>query len=565
MKKNSLTTAVVAGIAGVAGLANVSNAVNLNPDGLGQVLIYPYYTVNGGNNTLISVVNTTDEVKAVKVRFLESLNSREVLDFNLYLSPFDVWTAAVTQSGATGPGRLFTSDRSCTVPAIPAAGVDFRNFAYTGTFDDDGPNTLDRTRDGHIEMIEMGVVVDDEDTTGPAFPLPGAPGNLSGVDNVPGDSGETFASDATHIDGVPDNCTSLIASWANGEWFTNGQTDMDEPTGGLFGGASIVDVANGTNLAYNADAIDGFFTLANNASLHTGPGFTLPTLAQAQTTLGEADAIVFDNGNLITLDFVSGRPDAVSSVYMHDEIYNEFNTEPSLGADSEWVVTFPTKRLHLETTSASPSLAARRRPFANDTDDTGDTTGTPAGNIGGAGETGLFDPNGYCEPINVAYYDREEGPEAPTPIVDFSPQPENAPTVLSLCFEANVVTFNQTAEVTAGASAVLGATRTARNINLTTASGADVNAGWIAMHLGNLNNFLLDGLPTQATPRNQLFGLPVTGFWVANFVNANAAPGVLANYSLLSKHRASRTAQSVIVVNEGIAGETITPTGFAAS
>src|SRR5688500_4965089 len=185
MKKNSLTTAVVAGIAGVAGLANVSNAVNLNPDGLGQVLIYPYYTVNGGNNTLISVVNTTDEVKAVKVRFLESLNSREVLDFNLYLSPFDVWTAAVTQAAAGGPARIVTTDRSCTVPAIPAPGENFRNFAYTGSFQDDGVDTLDRTRDGHIEMIEMGVVVNNNDVTGPLFPLPGFPLNRSGVDNNP--------------------------------------------------------------------------------------------------------------------------------------------------------------------------------------------------------------------------------------------------------------------------------------------------------------------------------------------------------------------------------------------
>ena len=42
MKKNSLTTAVVAGIAGVAGFAGLANAVHLNPDGIGQVLLYPY-------------------------------------------------------------------------------------------------------------------------------------------------------------------------------------------------------------------------------------------------------------------------------------------------------------------------------------------------------------------------------------------------------------------------------------------------------------------------------------------------------------------------------------------
>src|SRR6201996_4698031 len=102
MKRNSLTTAVVAGIAGVAGFAGLANAVNLNPDGVGQVLIYPYYTVNAGQDSLFSVVNT-DPVngKAVKVRFLEGYNSREVLDFNVFLSPNDVWTTAVSAVSAT--------------------------------------------------------------------------------------------------------------------------------------------------------------------------------------------------------------------------------------------------------------------------------------------------------------------------------------------------------------------------------------------------------------------------------------------------------------------------------
>jgi hypothetical protein len=567
MKKNSLTTAVVAGIAGVAGLASVSNAVNLNPDGLGQVLIYPYYTVNAGNSTLLSVVNTTDEVKAVKVRFLEALNSREVLDFNLYLSPFDVWTAAVIPTDATnGAARLVTADRSCTTPIITATNATFRNNFYTGTQDDDGPNDLARTREGHIEMIEMGVVVDDGDTLGTPFPLALDPANLTGVDETSGDPGDnvgdTFASDATHIDGVPDDCQSLVDSWASGTWNNNRFQDIDEPTGGLFGAGSIVDVANGTNLSYNADAIDGFYTLPASTfqpTLHTSPGSILPSLSQAQTSLTDADSIIFNNGALITLDFLTGRPDAVSSVYMHDQIFNEFNTSPTTLAESEWVVTFPTKRLHLEQTSI-----ARRRPFFNDADDVGDTTGTPAGNIGGAGETLVFDPSGYCEPIDVAYFDREEGPEAPAAVIDFSPPPEVDQVALSLCFEANVVTFNQEAEVTAGSSAVLGSRRVARNINLRTASGTEVTAGWVAMGLGNANNYLLDGTDLTGTvPRNQLFGLPVTGFWVANFVNAQAAPGQLANYSLLSKHRASRFARGVLVT--GTADAPVFGAVFAAS
>ena len=84
-KKKSLCAAL-AGI-GALGAVGAAQAVNLNPDGLGQVLIYPYYTTRtspAGNvyNSLLSVVNSTASVKAVKVRFLEGKNSREVLDFN---------------------------------------------------------------------------------------------------------------------------------------------------------------------------------------------------------------------------------------------------------------------------------------------------------------------------------------------------------------------------------------------------------------------------------------------------------------------------------------------------
>ena len=85
-KKTTLYTAL-AGI-GALGMAGTANAVHVNPDGLGQVLIYPYYTTQTSGvaqpfNSLLSVVNSTASVKAVKVRFLEGKNSREVLDFNL--------------------------------------------------------------------------------------------------------------------------------------------------------------------------------------------------------------------------------------------------------------------------------------------------------------------------------------------------------------------------------------------------------------------------------------------------------------------------------------------------
>src|SRR5215216_2409224 len=149
--KHKSLYAALAGL-GALGATGVAQAVSVNPDGLGQVLIYPYYTVrtvptgvagtDAAYNSLLSVVNSTASAKAVKVRFLEGKNSREVLDFNLFLSQYDVWTAGVVPAG-TGAG-VFTTDNSCTTPAVgrTAAGATrFRNGAYIG---DTGGDGLDR-------------------------------------------------------------------------------------------------------------------------------------------------------------------------------------------------------------------------------------------------------------------------------------------------------------------------------------------------------------------------------------------------------------------------------------
>ena len=123
--KNFKTKTLVAAFAGLsaAGAVGVAEAVYLNPDGLGQVLIYPYYTVRtkaavAPFDTYLSVVNTTNSAKAVKVRFIEGKNSAEVLDFNLFLSKHDVWVAGVIRT-ADGAG-VYTPDKSCTVPTVSA-------------------------------------------------------------------------------------------------------------------------------------------------------------------------------------------------------------------------------------------------------------------------------------------------------------------------------------------------------------------------------------------------------------------------------------------------------------
>ena len=522
MKRNSLTTALLAGLAGAAGLASSANALNLNPDGLGQVLIYPYYTVNKSNQTLVSVVNTTNRVKAVKVRFVEGRNSKEVLDFNLYLSPFDVWTGAVAATGATGPGVLFTNDTSCTVPAIPAAGVAFRSFQYTGANQDWTTATtaaslaallgsIERTREGHLEMIEMGLL------------------NL-------GTGSTQLAEEATHTaGGIPANCGALLAAWVpGGGWVTNRLADIDVPSGGLYGQGTIVEVRNGTLHTYNADAIEGFYSNAIQPGfLHFNPGFISPDLGDADNGAGLINVNIFaGNGNLVQ-QTVPARArvlgtnnaysfDAVSLLYMHDAIYNEYVTEPGLGATSEWVITFPTKEAYVDVATN----AAVRPPFTN----------------------AFRDDGSACEQIGIDYWNREEQAPGSTPgSVDFSPlPPSGSPTVPALCFEAQVFSFNQSAVGAGQPSSIFGSTY-ASNINTTRVSGPAFTNGWARITFDapapgrqNVLNNAINQVGGLA-----FAGLPVTGFWSANYVNTNAAPGALANYSGAYRHRASRLTVAV--------------------
>jgi hypothetical protein len=481
MKRNSLTTAVVAGIAGVAGFAGLANAVDLNPDGLGQVLIYPYYTVNKGQDTLISVVNTDPtNGKAVKVRFLEGYNSREVLDFNLFLSPNDVWTAnisEVTSGDATSGGQINTSDNSCidTLPSLPypfaTSGFD---GGAPGQAADSGPQTVDRTREGYIEMIQMGDIVPGTDL-------------FAATKHVP---------DGTPNGGVPPCGTPIGDTAAT-------SADLGAPTGGLFGSGAIVNVGQGTFFAYNTDAIDGF----RDTPLFTDAGSLSPTLNDASNVIAlpaTARAFVFTNGGtLLTADYDLGV-DAVSAVLMSDAIFNEYFNPAGDGAATDWVITFPTKRFYVDKIlyPGNPT-----NPFQEPFDD------------------------GHSDiQANISIYDREEG----TPIIAGCPSPPTPncfPTNPILPYEVNVLSFTDASST--DASTVFGSA-------LFKQVAGYGNEGWARLDFSG-NGHLLDPGTTPAGADAVLQGLPVTGFMAYNIVNANVTAGVLANYGGIFRHRAHRS------------------------
>lgn len=276
----------------------------LSPNGVGQVLLFPYYfSDNSGNgfSSLINIVNTTPDVKVVRVRFREGLEGASVGDFNVYLDGFDVWTVAVlaTPDGA-GVGTL---DKTCTSPVIsndPANPTALTNVNYLG-----GPGdvSLARTREGYVEVIEMG-------DFGPAAtasaPVP------SGI---------------IHVNGLPRNCGVIVGDTGEA---------AGPPTGGLFGSIMLISVTGGVDYYYPATALNGF----SDQRIGFGPvGSQSPTLADAHPAV----SVVRDgDGRTIRSEWPRGI-DAVSATLMSDSIQGEYVLEPVTLSRTNWVVTMPTK------------------------------------------------------------------------------------------------------------------------------------------------------------------------------------------------------------------------------
>ena len=242
MKMKLISTAVAAGL-GLGLMSTAAQAVYVNANGTGQVLIYPYVTTEAGYSTNVAVVNTTNHAKIVKVRFLEAKNSNETLDFNLYLSAHDEWTGAVSDNG-TGP-MLMSNDTSCTAPAIPAAGVAFRNTVYSG----DSDSSMARAREGYMEVISMGDIQD----------------------------GSSLANAITHVNGVPANCGYVVSNALNTGLM---QSQLTDDTSGLYGYGALFNVARGTSAAYDATALDAFAAPGSYTGYQV-PGTVLPSLGQA--------------------------------------------------------------------------------------------------------------------------------------------------------------------------------------------------------------------------------------------------------------------------------------------
>lgn len=524
-------------VAGILLLTSTAvQAAYLNPRGLGQVLVYPYYTANGNNATLLSIFNSTDRGKALKVRFHEGYDGREVLDFNVYLGPHDTWVGGITNRlpGADSPASLITNDGSCTVPVfaqLPGAAtgtryVDFTDANYAGSVladgttgnADGGPTDPGRTREGHFDVFEMGEVTD------------ATQASLRAI--------------SAANDGAPADCAQIAAAWASGGyWVDDPTTDLAPPAGGIYGSEAVVDVGQGTFFTAVPEAIDGFSTSVQ----HTPPRAMTPDLHTASKSAnGTVAAFVPVEGRMIELDYTN-PVDAISALFMADALYNEFNLSAALGALTDWIVTSPTKRYYVDPAYIGEAIGAAasqpfERPFLAEL-----VRGSNDGVYGGYSSFPYA-----CVQVAPTAYDRSG---AGYPMAVRTPNGLLPSTELTPCLETSVLTFSS--QVVPGHFEDFDRQPvSALGSNLTNGSdpyGVIYADGGLtpdnpALAEGTLRLDLIHDINgnvvaahrlSAAANGDVLLGLPVLGFAAENYVNANVAPGVLGNYSGAYRHRTS--------------------------
>lgn len=451
-----------------AGAVAPAHAVFINSNGTGQALIYPYYTVNNGQQTMISVINTTDRVKTAQVNIREAYNGRLVLRFDVILSAHDTWNAIVGDLGENGYGAplIAARDDSCTIPNVsmwtqPSSqgGGPWQNFLpydYTGDNADGGPTGNERMREGYIEIVERAELVGDLATAANQH-------NCSRFDDP-----------------------KTIPAYAG----------LRAPGGGLRGSFAIVDVAQGTIFGGNATAIDGF---SSSPLYQAGQEPLLfDTFASPNAGSNDVGAQVPVNGKMVNLLFPANRKvDAVSAVLMNDKLLGDVTHEANVGSNSEWVISAPTKRFHTDGARALTQLA----PFTS--------------------KFNAQHAQASCTGFGAALHDRT----GRTITLNYDPvgnPPANQQPPAALCHTVDVLSFAPTAEETPVLGSRFGKT-------LGTPSPA-TESGSLELTLG-LTGAARSYLPAGTTGPG-LVGLPVIGFEAVKYVNRNLQPGVLANYTV---------------------------------
>ena len=300
-----------------ASYVNVANAqVTVANNALGDLALVPYYTEEGDFITGIHLVNTSNSTQGVKFRFRRAEDSLDALDFNVVMSPEDVYAGFLSDDA---DGNIFWSadDTSCTVPATTDGRLQMPAIFRPGA------------ETGYVEVILMG---------------------------EPTSELEPIAIAAKHgSDGEPLDCEAVRSNFfaasvsVNNDVTIQDDTDLDldddDDTDELLNDYTdsgnalkvsyfIRDNASGIEFGDNAVHIQNFIDVPSITNQQFGflsgdlNGFDFPDLDGTSPTGTNAQRMRFE-----TLRSTSTL--GVSS------LINEWTSNAANGAQLDWVVTMP--------------------------------------------------------------------------------------------------------------------------------------------------------------------------------------------------------------------------------
>ncbi|MFN3438475.1 MAG: cell surface protein [Acidovorax sp.] len=542
--------------------ANAANAtiLEVNSNNVGHMLVVPYYTAQNGNMSVIHLSNTDRaNGKAVKIRFRGAANSDDVKDFQIFMSPGDVWTGAVLQ-GADGAAVLYSNDKTCTVPAIPATGTPFATARLNTAANVNG------TREGYVEIFNMadipsvklytattpagGVVLGAAGTA--ASPLYTATKHVNGVApcSVAGSAARSLLDEIALTSytsgphaasvGFAGSTTGLSADWyilnlAQTTAFSGEATAIEARVAA----AGAAGAANFVHFPQTDAGSAGFFTGFKTADTYTadpllrtnvhnqakaavvGPVVTplfidLPDMSTPYLP-GSAPAGAAPDANLPKVQAV-----ALTSALSRTSVSNQFALDAGITAQTDWVFSMPTRRYSVAANYKAATTAADAYRLYSDLSVAATAAGTPA-------LTGLVDE--WFHPANtsvdargnicvnadsIRFFDREETTTGNAPI--FSPAVAGQ---LSFCGETSVLSLS-TGKVLSSSSDLTASTTTAPYTNgwtLVTTTNAFVGAANTVGFTG---------------------GLPILGDAFIKMKNDSAGQGFASTFGLTWGHRYGR-------------------------
>jgi hypothetical protein len=592
MKKNVLALSIAAMVGSFAGVAQASviNAVAataagdtfgtyagtaladslvVNSNNVGHMLVVPYFTAQNGNMTVLHLSNT-DQLngKAVKIRFRGAANSDDVKDFQIYLSPGDIWTGAVAQ-GASGAATLYSGDKTCTVPAIPATGTDFATARLNAV------DNLNGTREGYVEIFNMADIPSTKN-----FDKDGKPVN-AGVNSV-------VYTLTKHVNGVaPCSVDSSAARSALNDIAMTNFTKKDAAAGADnanalgFGAATtglaadwyILNLAQSTNYSGAATAIEAQVKAtgaAGAANFVHFPQTSADSGAFFATAGTEADSFtadpllrtkVLDNGKVVvsgpvvtplfidlpdmSTPYVSALAGAATDANLpklqaailtkalaRTSVSNQYALDAGIKASTDWVFSMPTRRYSVAANYKATKTSDNNYRLYSDLSDA-QASAAAVTLTGGADEwftpanTRVDTRGNICvDAKGMRFFDREETTTGNAPI--FSPAVAGQ---LSLCGETSVLSFSSTK--------VLGSSA---DLTATTMATPYVN-GWTLVSVPNTQTVVAGNLTAASVgyvAGATDLGLPILGDAFIKVNNDSAGAGFASTFGITWGHRYGR-------------------------